>query len=224
MAASATSAPYVYLFAIGNTDGANGDDYIFFNPNLGRAVISATDPGFNAEQGNSFGTLDAYNSNGVHVTVVFNVPGSIQVYTNGVQFGTVAGITDPLSVVGKEFAYIGQSLYTGDTYMNFTLDELRIYSGALDANSVAALQTAGPNNTVLNPKYPVTIAHVTNNVYNITWPYIASEWGYGLLSSTNIGISGGFTPVTNVPVNIGAGNYQVQITATNTAKYYSLGK
>jgi len=47
-----TSPPFVYLFAFGDTDsGGNGYDYIFFNPNLARTVISTADPGYNDEQG-----------------------------------------------------------------------------------------------------------------------------------------------------------------------------
>jgi Concanavalin A-like lectin/glucanases superfamily len=223
--AAATSPPYTYLWMIGNQDGANGDDYIFFNPNLGRITISGTDPGFNAEQGGTFGTLDAYNTTGVHITGVYNVPGSIQVYTNGVLLVSYTGITDPLSVVGTQFAYFGQSTYTADTYENFALNELRIYSGALDAATVAAIQSAGPHNAVAVPRYSLSIAHVTNSVYSITYPWAAVANGQSLLSSTNIGSPGHFTAVAGLtPLNIGGGNYQVQVTASNTATYYSLGK
>jgi len=49
---AATSPPYVYLFAFGNTDGSGyGYDCLFFNPNIARATISAADPGFDGEQG-----------------------------------------------------------------------------------------------------------------------------------------------------------------------------
>lgn len=222
MVASAASPPYVYLFMFGNIDGANGANYIFFNPNIARVTISGTDPGFNAEQGGSFGTLNGFNATGGHFTVVFNVPGSIQVYTNGVlDVSFTTGITDALNVVGTQNAFIGHSLYSGDTYMNFTLDEVRIYNGALDQAYVTALQQAGPN-ALASPKYPLTITHVTNSTYNITWPFIASEFTNGLVSSTTLA-PGSFTPVTNVPVNIGGGNYQVTVSATNGAKYYALG-
>ena len=42
---STGSPPFVYLFSFGNTDGSGaGYDYIFFNPNIARATISAADP------------------------------------------------------------------------------------------------------------------------------------------------------------------------------------
>jgi len=78
-------------------------------------------------------------STNLHLTCVFDCPnGVISVYTNAVLASAFNGITDPLSSVGDEFAYVGHSLYTADSYLTWTVDELRIYNGALQAADVAA--------------------------------------------------------------------------------------
>ncbi|MGH7979934.1 MAG: alpha-L-arabinofuranosidase C-terminal domain-containing protein, partial [Limisphaerales bacterium] len=107
---SSDSPPFVYLFAFGNTDSSgNGYDYIFFNPNIARATISATDPGYNGEQGGNLSSLGSVTN--LHLTCIFNAPvGTILVYTNGVLAASFTGINDPLSTVGNEFAYVGRSL------------------------------------------------------------------------------------------------------------------
>ena len=122
---STTSPPFVYLFAFGDTDSSgDGYNYIFFNPNVARATISAADPGFDGEQGGDLPSLGTVTN--LHLTCVFDCPaGSISVYTNGVLAAAFTGITDSLSTVGNEFAYVGRSLYTADAYLNWTLQELR---------------------------------------------------------------------------------------------------
>ncbi|HEY3862264.1 MAG TPA: LamG-like jellyroll fold domain-containing protein [Verrucomicrobiae bacterium] len=139
---------FCYLFCIGDTDASSaGYDYVFLNPNLARITISAADPGYNGEQGGDFGTLAGANH--MHITSVFDCPnGVLSVYTNGVLAGSFNGITDPLSVVGTQFAYIGRSLYN-DSFFNWSIDELRIYNGALSALQVEASDTGGPSQTNL---------------------------------------------------------------------------
>ena len=104
------SPPYVYLFAIGNTDNAgNAYDYVSFAPNLAHLAISGADPGWAAEQGGNLASSLGLAA-GLHLTCVFDNPaGVINVYTNGIPASAFTGITVPLSAVGSQFAYIGRS-------------------------------------------------------------------------------------------------------------------
>ena len=141
---------YCYLYCIGNTDaGGLGENYIFLNPQFARVTISGVDPGYNGEQGGNFATMAGANN--LHITSVFDGPnGVISIYTNGVLSASFTGITDPLSVVGPQFTYIGRSLYN-DSFFNWSINELRFYNGALNASQIAASDLAGPDNTNLSP-------------------------------------------------------------------------
>jgi len=177
------SPPYVYLIAFGNTDsGGNGCDYLFFNPNIARAVISGVDPGYGGEQGGDMSPLgDASN---LHLTCVFNCPaGNIRIYTNGVLAATFTGITDSLTAVGSEFAYVGRSLYAHDSYLDWSLQELRIYNTALLASQIAASQALGPGQ-LLNPNNPVMTAALVRTNLTLSWPL--ANAGFTLQSCTNL--------------------------------------
>lgn len=207
-----TSPPFVYLFAFGNTDsGGLGDDYIFFNPNLARTTISAVDPGYNLEQGGNLGASLGLATN-LHLACVFDCPkGAIRVYTNGLLAATFSGITAPLSAVGTQFAYIGRSLYSNDAYLTWTLQELRIYNGALNSSEVAATDALGPEQ-VLSTNSPVLAAATTQSSLVLAWP-VASA-GFTVWGTTNLA-SGNWVPVNAAPQILG-GQWTLTLPATNT--------
>ena len=218
---ASTSPPFVYLFAFGDTDSSGaGYDYIFFNPNLGRAVISDADPGYNGEQGGNLSNSLGFATS-LHLTCVFNCPnGVIDVYTNGVLAGTFSGVTDPLSSVGNQFAYIGRSLYTADSYLDWTIDELRIYNGALESAEVAATDALGPNQLLTTNPPEIGLSASGGNL-TLTWPLASA--GYSALTTTNLA-SGIWTPTSLTPQII-AGQWQFTIpTTNNSAQYYQLVK
>jgi hypothetical protein len=215
---ASTSPPFVYLFAFGDTDGSgDGYDYIFFNPNLARTTISAADPGYYGEQGGNLASSLGLATN-LHLTCVFDPPhGLISVYTNGVLASTFTGITDPLSVVGNQFAYVGRSLYTADAYLTWTLQELRIYNGAMSAADVAGSQVAGPN-VLLSTN--VTLNALSRNGHlTLSWPVAGS--GFTLALSPTLAGGAVWTPVLAAPTVV-AGNYQLGITPTNGVMFYRL--
>ena len=212
------SPPFVYLFSFGNTDGSGaGYDYIFFNPNFARAVISAADPGYYNEQGGNLPASVGVVTN-LHLTCVFDPPdGIISVYTNGALASTFAGITDPLSVVGNQFAYIGRSLYTGDAYLSWSIQELRIYSGAMSAADVAGSQIAGPG-VLLTTNVALTPAIGGHNL-KLNWPVAGS--GFTLVSSPTLGSGAVWTPELASP-SVNGGNYQFSIPETNGTMFFRL--
>ncbi|MGA2685512.1 MAG: alpha-L-arabinofuranosidase C-terminal domain-containing protein [Verrucomicrobiota bacterium] len=214
-----TSPPFVYLFAFGNTDGSGaGYDYIFFNPNLSRATISAVDPGYNGEQGGNLASSLGLATN-LHLTCVFDCPdGVINVYTNGVLAGAFTGITDPLSTVGNQYAYIGGSLYTSDSYLNWTLQELRIYNGTLNANEVAATDALGPNQTLSAASPTVRVSPAGANV-TLSWPLAAA--GFTMMTSTNLA-SGVWTPFTGATQQIVGGQWQLTVPVSGGTEFFRL--
>jgi hypothetical protein len=134
-----------FLYGFGNTDGGGaGMNYIFCQPRDGRIAITGVDPGWQGEQG----TGGAGNLSGltVHVTSVYNpVAGYIELYTNGVLVSVNNGVTVPMSSISNQLNYIARSLYTGDSYMDISLDEFRIWDGALNGLQVAGCDLAGPD-------------------------------------------------------------------------------
>ena len=215
-----TSPPFVYLFAFGDADGAgDGYDYIFFNPNLARATISAADPGYDGEQGGNLAASLGLATN-LHLTCVFDCPhGVINIYTNGVLAAAFTGITDTMSDVGSQFAYIGRSLYTADAYLTWTLDELRIYNGALSASEIAATQVLGPDQ-LLSAASPAVSASASGGTLTLSWP--VSSAGYTVMTTTNL--AAGNWNTAGVNPQIFGNQWQVVLPIANNSGYFRLEK
>ena len=218
-----TSPPYVYLFAIGNTDSSgNGYDYVCFAPNLAHVAISAADPGYAGEQGGNLASSLGLAAS-LHLTCVFDCPaGVISVYTNGVPASAFTGITDPLSVVGSQFAYIGRSLNAGDPYPTWTIKELRFYNTALSGAEVAASDALGPNQ-LLTTNSPVMSVAMTGTNLIFSWPAASAD--YALQARTDLSL-GSWTNVTSPSPQIASNQWQVLLPPpTNAgAMFYRLAK
>ena len=134
-----------FFFGFGNTSGSSGSSYIFCQPKQGRIAITPSN--YSAEQNsypNPSGNWSGLTN--LHVTAVFNPPqGRLALYTNGVLVAQNIAVSTPLSAVNNVFSYIGRSLYSGDSYFNFNLDEFRIYSGALSSSDIATTHALGPD-------------------------------------------------------------------------------
>ena len=216
------SPPYVYLFAIGNTDSnGNACNYVSFAPNLAHVAITAADPGWAAEQGGNLASSMGL-ATGLHLTCVFNSPGGvINVYTNGILASAFTGISVPLSAVGRQFAYIGRSLNSGDPYPTWTIKELRFYSTALSAPEVAATDALGPTQ-ILSTNSPVMSAAMTGANLALSWPVASAA--YTVQARTNL-VLGSWINVTSPVPQIVSGQWQVLLPPTNAdAMFYQLVK
>ncbi len=142
-----------YAWAFGNSAGY-GFNYIHNvvrNGNTGHRI----DDNGNAAQQVIIDMLGDFANETVHCTTVINpTTGILAVYTNGVLSGSVTNDFDPLSNVATNFIYVGRSLWTavgpdgtGDPYMAGSIDELRVYNGALTPQQIAMADLIGPNNT-----------------------------------------------------------------------------
>jgi len=132
-----------FFFGFGDISGNDGTNYLFCAPQSGRIAI--TDGNYAPEQ-SAVGNFDFSFHSGMHLTAVFNPPQAcVALYTNGILAAINRNVTAPLGSVQDIYNYLGRSLYAPDPYMDFSLDEFRIYNGALNADEVAETQALGPD-------------------------------------------------------------------------------
>jgi alpha-L-arabinofuranosidase len=208
-----------FFFGFGNLSGNTGYNYIFCQPKNGRIAI--TSGNYSGEQNTSPQPSGDWSySTNLHVTAVFNPPlGYLALYTNGVLAAVNSTVTTPMSSVTNLYSWIGRSLYSGDAYFNFSLDELRIYNGALTANDIAATDALGAGQ-VLSVASPAVSAVVSGGSLTLAWPLASS--GYSVLMSTNLS-DGNWTAIPVTP-QILNGQWQVSLPGTNRVQFYRLGK
>jgi len=141
-----------YAWAFGNSTGA-GVNYIHNvvrNGNTGHRIEDNTTAGDDIVD-----MLGTFANETVHCTTVINpTTGTLAVYTNGVLSGLSTNDFEPLSTVATNFIYIGRSLWTavgpdgaGDPYLAASIDEIRVYNGALTPQQIAVADLNGPDNT-----------------------------------------------------------------------------
>lgn len=145
------------LFDFGNSSGSSGGNYIFLTPNNAsnggdaRFAVSDSLPGNGGEAGLNLNNLLGQTS--LHLVAVFNPSPARQflgLYTNGVL--AVSGLTGGkyIASINDVFSFLGHSLWSGDAWLNGSVDEFRIYDGELDKFQIAASYQAGPNQTNYN--------------------------------------------------------------------------
>jgi len=207
-----------FFYGLGNTSGTQGIDYIFCQPQNGRIAITDTD--YSGEQ-NSLPRIagDWSGLTNLHITSVYNPPaGYLALYTNGVLLAVNTGITVPLSSVNAVVNYIGRSLYSGDAYFNFSLDEFRIYRGALSASEIAASQALGPDQ-VLTTNSPAVHAVSAGGYLTLAWPLAAA--GYTVQVRTNLMLGDWSNVAAPVP-QISGSEWQITLPATDYTGFYRL--
>ena len=139
----------VYAFAFGVTNAVIGQivgfNHAMYCPhNAGGQTASATagDPQF-SQTVSAAGNLDGKT---VHVAVVFDPPNKLlSIYTNGVLEAANTNFTVNISSLSDQLSYIGKSLWTTDPYLNASIEELRIFKGALSSISIKQSDDQGPN-------------------------------------------------------------------------------
>ncbi len=205
-----------FLFGFGTYSGAVGYNYIFCAPQSGRIAIT---PANYAGEQNAYGHADFSFHTNFHITAVFNPPGGwLALYTNGALAGINNAVTASFTSVSNLYSWIGRSLYSPDPYPDFSLDEFRIYNGALSATEIAATQALGPGQ-LLSTASPVMSATLTSNRLTLAWPL--ANAGFTLLTSTNLA-SGNWTlaPVAQIVGN----QWQVTLPLANTRQFFQLFK
>ncbi|HYG23225.1 MAG TPA: LamG-like jellyroll fold domain-containing protein [Verrucomicrobiae bacterium] len=172
------------IFDFGNslpdfTSAIVGFNYLFFTPNSGgahRLTISSGDVSF--EQ-NAAGTGTLENQT-VHVTCVVDPPNQrMLLYTNGVLETINTNMTAPLSSLNNVLTYLGRSLYAVDPYLNGSIDEFRIYNGALSPITVQQNHEQGPNIVLSDGPVDFVVNPVSTNIpVGQTATFTATAVGY----------------------------------------------
>jgi hypothetical protein len=74
-----------------------------------------------------------------------------KLYFNGRLVGQNNSASVLLSTINDANSWIGRSLFNADPHLNASIDEFRIYSGALAQDQIALNDSAGPNQIVTSP-------------------------------------------------------------------------
>jgi len=206
-----------FFFGFGTFSGNTGYNYIFCAPRAGRAAI--TSGNYSSEQ-TAYTGIDFSSHTNLHLTFVFNPPaGYLSIYTNGALAGINNSITTAFASVNDAYSWIGRSLYSVDPYPDFTLDEFRIYNGALSAAEIAASDALGANQ-LLSAERPVFNApSVAGGNLILSWPLASA--GFTLMMRTNL-ISGSWTPVSMTAPQINGGQWRISLPMNSGAQFFQL--
>ena len=216
----------VYVFAFGTTNfvtsfGIEGFNYAQYSPHNSSGQTAASTPGdpIFAQSVNASGNLDGRN---VHVAVVFDPPNKLlSIYTNGVLEAVNTNFTVNISSLNDQFSLIGGSLFAADPFLNASIDEIRIFKGALSPITIKQSQDQGPD-TLLADGPAQFVLQPTNTSVPVgqTATFTAAAVGY--LPITYQWLKNG-TPVlgqTNSTFSLstvlGDNNSTIQVYATNT--------
>ncbi len=140
------------LFDFGNTYAPEGSagNYLFFCPHGPNSDIrliasSAFPHGWENEDGVIVpGSLDYVD--GVYIACVVDFGlNRAAIYINGALAGEDSYFTKNLWDINNVYSFLGKSLYTADPNMIGSIDEFRIYDGALSATNIAANFLDGPD-------------------------------------------------------------------------------
>jgi hypothetical protein len=207
-----------------NPNTGNGRYCLDFTPHSGYAPnginfeASGTDPGNSSVQNIAVPTI-LDNRGKIHLVLVWDpIAGYMSVYTNSVLMGINIHVTLPISAIVNAHSYLGKSSYTGDYCGVATIDEFRMYSGAMETAQIADDYSSGPNSL---PVPKLSIAAAGQNLV-FTWPdYIA---GYSLQTSSNLGTGASWMPVTDSSIILTNGTYLITVPMTSQQAFYRIVK
>jgi arabinan endo-1,5-alpha-L-arabinosidase len=203
------------VFDFGATNGASGQQFLFFSPHTGvnsqRLTISTSTATANLDVP---GTLD-----GAAVQVVCIVDPTnnyCAIYTNGMLESAATAALPPLSGVSSALSYLGRSLFSADAWLTGAIDEFRIYDGRLSPQQIMADYQGGPNGLAM----PVSLAAwASGQTFTLTWPSFAA--GFLLESAPALGAGARWSVVTNT-ASIANNTNWVVLPVANAAAFFRL--
>jgi hypothetical protein len=143
-------------------------------------------------------------------------PDVLQLYLNGLLVGSGTNTYSLLSV-SNQFATVGQSYGQNNPYVDGTIDEVRLYYGALSAGQIAADNTAGPKTVV-----PPLMVALSGQSLLISWPASSAGFGFTLESSPALsGPTENWQPVSGTQTQSG-GFLTVSVPLTGSARFFRL--
>jgi len=177
------------------------------------------------------------NDNGIargtptHYVYIYDptVSHSITLYTNGVLSGTQSGVSIPLSSVGTAVGTIGLSVYNQSQsytlpqnggnkincpYLNGGISEVRIYSGVMSSNAVAADYQLGPDQLAQPTTTNMPTVSVSTGVGTLTLSWPITSGNFHVESSPVLGPNAVWTIVSGSQSVVGL-YYQMVLPTTN---------
>lgn len=144
-------ATWAYLFGFGNTNNGGGVGQIGCVPCSDGGGFHHWGITENFANGRTPSWAHGLANLSTHITCVVDPPtGTISIYRDGVLEIAEYDATAPISSIPTNYAYLGRSFYDADPYLQASIDEFRIYSGALTPAQVALTQQGGPSSTSLD--------------------------------------------------------------------------
>ena len=216
----------VYPFAFGYTNfvlgsGIVGVNYAIYNArSTGGQTVSASpaDPGF-AQSATAAGNFDGQTA---HIACVFDPPNqTLAIYTNGILAVVSTNFSVNISSLNDQLSYIGRSLFESDPYLNASIDEIRIFKGALSSISIKQSQDQGPD-TLLADGPAKFVLEPTNTRIPVGLPVTFTAAAVGYLPITYQWFTNG-TPIPNATnasysfaTTLADNNTLFKVNATNT--------
>jgi hypothetical protein len=158
------AATWAYLFGFGNTNNGGGVGQIACVPNIRGGNFDHWGITENFGGGQTLEWARGWNNLSAHITCVVDPPDStISIYRDGVLEVANYAAGAALSSVPTNYGFIGRSFYDADPYLIGSIDEFRIYSGALSPAQVALLHRNGPSVTNLDAGALSSIVVVPTN-------------------------------------------------------------
>jgi hypothetical protein len=211
------------IFDFGTSNGGedrswNEGGYLFLNAQPWRFAVRDIPANGEPVQINNGAAMPTLTE--LHMAVTYNfTENTSRLYTNGV-LAVSAGASVQLNTINDVNNWLGRSQW-GDPMYQGSINEFRIYEGALTASQVAATFAAGPNALPVLTPPSLTVAASGGNVV-ISWPTNGTA-GYVLQSVGTLAPATTWTNVTAAPV-ISGPNYQVTQPATGGQQYFKLTK
>jgi hypothetical protein len=189
---------WIRLFDMGSTNGVNGQYDLYFCPRSGAGDYRLTimDPQPSERIVNFAGNLDSRAN--LHVACVLDpVTGFMGVYLDGELAAARWDLTS-LDSVATNLFYLGRSLFASDGWLNGSIDEFRIYGGALGAAQIAVNSSRGPNLTPARAVRILSAPQSRTNYVHTTASFsvtpndcgpVAAQWqcgAAGLSGQTNL--------------------------------------
>ena len=215
----------LWMFGTPNGGAQPGLSYVDFTPRRGdnQAPSISIDTAYSTEVNTSGGSNPSSLSANTeyYVASVYNaVSNTMYLYINGAPADSASMGGGNISQLGATQAWFGAAVNYGDNNLNGSINEIRIWNGALTPAQIADHYTLGPDE-IPNPVLGMAISSDSGAGTDATFSWSSSYAGLRLETTPSLGEGEEWTPVTNLP-SIEDGSFVVPLTTTNNAGFYRL--
>jgi len=216
------------VFDFGNTNGISlgvggqPNNYLFFSPHSGTTIHRLTATGGTSEMEQTVSGSNTLDGLAMHVTCVVDPPDKyLAIYTNGVLEIANTNFSVQLAAMDDQLSFLGRSLFSADAYLNASIDEFRVYNGAMSPATIQLCDVLGagilpsdgavqfatqPADTTVSPGATATFTAMAVGHQPITY-----QW-----YSNSIPVSGATNATLSFAAPLSASGALFQVLATNT--------